>query len=123
MLLTPNLGGLGKACSIAERRNAIAVIDEKRARSFLPQTQLASTVDILAHPSAETTLGSVGHARAVYNALKNSRMSARMDQRDWLVNKIGLERAGNCNSLPGFKEVQRRAFEPSQKRAAGARGR
>lgn len=105
--------GDGEAATIAvaEQRGALAVIDEKRARIVAPDATFASSVDILAHNGVKAALGNFGHTQAVYNSLRQSRMSVREDQVDWVIGLIGLERASECNSLPGYKALRDQACQ------------
>ncbi len=96
----------GEAATIAYALscNAVALIDERKATRIcterFPHLALASTVDILCHPDVQRQLGADALGRAVYNALREGRMSVLPRQVDWVVGTIGLERAALCGSLP-----------------------
>jgi predicted nucleic acid-binding protein len=102
----------GEAATIAAAaiRRSIAVLDERRARKIcgeqLPDIVQASTIDLFAHPAIEKALGRDGLADAVHAALQNARMHVRADQRDWVIDLIGRERAANCNSIPRAHELR-----------------
>lgn len=96
----------GEAATIAAAvsRDAIPVIDERRARKIcgeeLPGTLQASTIDLFSHPAVVRALGKDALADIVHAALKNARMHVRVDQRDWIIELIGCERATGCTSIP-----------------------
>jgi predicted nucleic acid-binding protein len=96
----------GEAATIAAAvgRDAIPVIDERRARKIcgeeLPATLQASTIDLFSHPAVVSALGKDGLADIVNAALQNARMHVRVDQRDWIIELIGCERAAGCTSIP-----------------------
>lgn len=99
--------GDGEAATIAlaEYSNAIAVIDENRARQFLSDQNLASSVDLISHPNVQEVLGPKASKQAVLNALVFSNMSVRIDQRAWIIDLIGQENISRCTSLPGYKRL------------------
>ncbi len=96
----------GEAATIAAATasRGIAVVDEKRARRIcgdeVPESVLASTVDLFAHPAVEANLGRERLAEVVHAALQKARMHVRQDQREWIVGLIGEERAAGCSSIP-----------------------
>lgn len=96
----------GEAATIAAAvgRRAVVVLDERKARRIcadeFPDIVQATSIDLFSHPAVAEHLGNDGLAEAVHSALKNARMSVRADQRDWIVNLIGEERAAECSSLP-----------------------
>lgn len=98
--------GDGEAATIAaaEERGLIAVIDEKRARSLMPDERLASSVDLFAHEEVAKQLGGMRQGQATYNALTHARMAVQENQRDWAIETVGKERAARCNSLPRHKD-------------------
>lgn len=102
--------GESATIAAAANRSAIAVLDERRARKIcgaqLPDVVQASTLDLFAHPAVERALGRDGLADAVHAALQYARMHVRADQRDWVVDLIGRERAAECNSIPRAHELR-----------------
>ena len=90
------------ACALA--LGAVAVIDERKATRIcgerFPDLALASTVDVLCHPEVQSCLGPEGLAAAVFNALRDGRMSVLGHQIDWILGILGPERAAQCASLP-----------------------
>ncbi|WP_270373647.1 hypothetical protein [Marinicauda sp. Alg238-R41] len=107
--------GDGEAATlvVAQKRGAIAVIDEKRARSMIEEKAVASSVDLFSHHLVIAEIGIQGQRAAVYSALRHARMSVRDDQRQWCVDLIGNERAAKCNSLPRHREFLRQIEENS----------
>jgi predicted nucleic acid-binding protein len=102
----------GEAATIAAAtgRVAIPILDERRARKICteeyPAIPLASTVDLLSHPAVEAAFGKDNLAEAVHAALRNARMHVRADQRDWIVDLIGSERAAGCTSIPRLRSAK-----------------
>ncbi|HEY2446493.1 MAG TPA: hypothetical protein VGI20_12230 [Rhizomicrobium sp.] len=96
----------GEAATIAAAvsRRAIVVVDERKARRVcakeFPDTPHASTIDLFAHAGVVKEFGRNKLAEALYAALKNARMCVRADQRDWVVDLVGRERAVGCGSIP-----------------------
>ena len=96
----------GEAATIAYaiERGAIALIDERKANRIcaerFPALQIGCTVDILAHPSVQTSLGLEGLGDAVFSALYHGRMRVLPHHVRWVVNTVGADRAAGCKSLP-----------------------
>lgn len=96
----------GEAATIAVacELGAVAVIDERKARSICEKefTKLVvlSTCEILAHPSIEVALGTQGQIEALVRALKDARMRVPSHLVKSVVRLIGQEQAASCNSLP-----------------------
>lgn len=96
----------GEAATIAYALscNAVALIDERKATRMcaerFPHLVLASTVDVFCHPEVQRQLGADALGRAIFNALREGRMSVLPRQVEWVVGVIGLERAALCASLP-----------------------
>ncbi len=96
----------GEAATIAYaiEHNAIAMIDERKAIRIcaerFPALQIGCTVDILAHPNVQTSLGLDGLGDAVFNALYHGRMRVLSHHAGWVVNTVGADRAVVCSSLP-----------------------
>jgi predicted nucleic acid-binding protein len=99
----------GEAATIAYalEASAIPLIDERKAHricsEMFPELRLASTVDLLAHPSVEEALGRDHLAEAIFQALQWARMRVLPHRIDWVVNLIGPGRAAGCASLPRGK--------------------
>jgi predicted nucleic acid-binding protein len=96
----------GEAATIAFaiEANAIAIIDERKAKRICAQRHsglvLRTTVDILAGSSVGIALGTTMLADALFNALTHGRMRVAEDRLEWVVSQIGKERARQCESLP-----------------------
>lgn len=103
----------GEAATIAfaAEVGAVALIDERKATRICVERfadlRLATSVDVLAHPSVQAFLGRHALAEAVYNALQNARMSVQEHHLDWVVTLIGCERAACCSSLPAHARAVR----------------
>jgi len=103
----------GEAATIAAAatRRAFVVLEERKARRIcaqaLPATPQASTLDLFAHAAVTRELGRNRLSEAVHAALQNARMRVRADQRDWVVDLIGGERALGCSSIPRAGEFQK----------------
>jgi predicted nucleic acid-binding protein len=102
------------ACALARR--AAALVDERKATRLcgarFPHLVLASTVDLLCHAEVQRQFGRGLLEAAVYNALREGRMSVLPHQVDWVVDMIGSERAAACESLP--RRVRVAGIEPGR---------
>ena len=96
----------GEASTIAYaiEHEAIAMIDERKANRIcaerFPALHIGCTVDILAHPNVQTSLGLEGLGDAVFNALYHGRMRVLPHHAEWVVKIVGAGRAAECSSLP-----------------------
>ena len=96
----------GEAATIAYalEHNSVALIDERKANRLCSERfnalHTGCTVDVLMHAAIEAALGRTELADAVFNALYNGRMRVPTHHVGWVVNLIGSERAGQCDSLP-----------------------
>lgn len=105
---SPSLGdGEAAAIAIAACRHHLPVIDERKGR-LQAQIHCAGrlphwSLDIFRHPQVVTALGAVDSINALYLALRDGRMRIHEDHCDHVVNFIGLQRALECSSLPGYK--------------------
>ena len=96
--------GEAATIALAVEIGAVPVIDERKAhricREQFPLLQAASTLELLAHPNAETALGLSELADAVFQALISARMRVLTEHMDWVLGLIGPQRASQCLSLP-----------------------
>jgi predicted nucleic acid-binding protein len=96
----------GEAATIAYgvENGAIALIDERKAVRICgeryPRLTVGNSFDVLTHPAVLAALGNGAAADAVFNALRSARMRVPPSALTWVVELIGLERAGRCESLP-----------------------
>lgn len=96
----------GEASTIAwaVAQGGIPVIDERKGIAIcqerFPNTQVVTTMDLLAHGNVRAALGPTGLADAIFNALKLARMRVQDCYLDWVVEQIGQSRASICTSLP-----------------------
>ncbi len=95
----------GEAATIAVAlgRSGAALIDERKAHRICAERfqglVIGCTIDFLAHPNVEAVLGRDGLADAVFNSLQCARMSVLPWHVQWVVERIGAERAATCVSL------------------------
>lgn len=96
----------GEAATIAHAivTGGAAVIDERKAKrlcaTHYPDLVIHTTVDVLAAPSIEARLGKDALADCVFKALQHGRMRVAPERLDWVLERIGEERARLCESLP-----------------------
>lgn len=96
----------GEAATIAyaHENSAVAMIDEKKARSIcqddFPSLRVISTIDLLTHELIRDALGTEEQRCSIINALRDARMRVPLHQTEMIVNLIGYEAAATCNSLP-----------------------
>lgn len=95
----------GEAATIAcaLEKNAMALIDERKARRIcgqrFPALRLLSTVQLLRDTKVLKALGNQALREAVANALAEARMQVDTSDRAWVVDLIGIERAAAYPSL------------------------
>lgn len=98
--------GDGEAATIACALSvgAIALIDERKALRIsaerFPSLVTATTLDVLAHPKVQSSLGLSRLSEAVFNALTRARMRVPPHYLPWVVDLIGADNVSKCNSLP-----------------------
>lgn len=116
---TPSLGdGEAATVAVAACRNHLPVIDERkgrlRAQAHCGGRQPGWSLDVFRHPQVVAILGVTDSIDALYFALRDGRMRIHDDHCDHVVSLIGVQRALECNSLPGYKlrqkDWQARAF-------------
>lgn len=99
----------GEAATIAYslENGAVPVLDERKGTSkYLNECSanaVPSSIDLFLHPSVMAQLGRDRLANLIYSSLINARMRVSLDARDDVIDLIGLERAIECRSLPGYK--------------------
>jgi predicted nucleic acid-binding protein len=104
----------GDAATIAYAvsQRAIALIDERKANRIcaqrFPYLRVGCTVDIFTHPDVQHALGKKSLASAVFNALYQGRMRVLPRHVEWVVELIGVDRAGMCASLPSSVRLSKR---------------
>lgn len=105
---TPSLDD-GEAATIAAAacRSYLPIIDERkgrqRAQEYLPGKQLGWSLDLFRHPKVVAELGAMLSIDATFFALRNGRMRIEEAHCDHIVSLIGIQRALECNCLPGYK--------------------
>jgi predicted nucleic acid-binding protein len=96
----------GEAATIAHAvsQKGIALIDERKANRIcaerFPNLRVGCTVDIFTHPKVQHDLGKQRLADAVFNALYHGRMRVFPKHVEWVIELIGVDRAGLCTSIP-----------------------
>lgn len=99
----------GEAATIAAAAisGAIPVIDERkgraRTRTLAGVKTAAWSLDLLLHPTVQAELPDGEYVAAIYLALRDGRMRIDEGRCDAVVKLIGIERALQCTSLPGFR--------------------
>jgi predicted nucleic acid-binding protein len=98
----------GEAATIAYSvvSGAMALVDERKATrlcgELFPELRIGCTVDILAHPNVQDSLGQQCLSEAVFKALFHGRMRVPTHHIEWVITLIGRENAAKCSSLPSF---------------------
>lgn len=99
----------GEAATIAAAtfRSCLPIIDERkgrqRAQECFPGKQPGWSLDIFRHPKVVAELGVALSTDALYFALRYGRMRIQEANCDQVVSLIGVQRALECNCLPGYK--------------------
>ena len=106
----PSLGdGEAATIAIAATGHFRPVIDDAKGRRsvelMMSKNAAAWSLDLLVHPAVQESLGNDTYIEAVYLALRDGRMRIDGGQCDAVVELIGIPRASNCPSLPGFKAL------------------
>lgn len=95
--------GEAATLALAYRNELSAAIDEKKATRIAAESfetlKLVTTVDILASPQVQRSLGREALTTAILRALQRARMQVREHQFDWIAQLIGLENVKACPSL------------------------
>lgn len=96
--------GEAATISFAVTTHAVALIDERKARSLCSQTfpslEFASTTDVLMHPAILKSLGADARHDAIFNALVDARMRVPSQQVEAVKHLIGPHKVKRCTSLP-----------------------
>lgn len=99
--------GEAATIAVAVSRGFMPVVDERkgraRAQDLMNGQAPAWSLDLLVHPAVQSALVGEGYIEAVYLALREGRMRIDEERCDAVVQLIGIERAKDCTSLPGFK--------------------
>lgn len=109
MIRSPGSLDDGEAATIAVAvsQGFRPVVDERkgraRAQDLMNGQAPAWSLDLLVHPAVQSALVGDGYIEAVYLALREGRMRIDEERCDAVVQLIGIERAKDCTSLPGFK--------------------
>lgn len=98
--------GEAATLALALDRNAIPVIDEKRARriytSNYPGAKMLSTADLFYELSQRGALQEEVLRTALFHAIRVARMNIPPETVDWAIATIGPENAELCSSIPKF---------------------
>jgi predicted nucleic acid-binding protein len=99
--------GEAATIAVAATQGLVPVIDERRGRARAEAVMNgkfpAWSLDLLVHPAVQAGLPGGAYIDAVYMALSEGRMRIDEERCDAVVALIGIERAGRCTSLPGFR--------------------
>jgi hypothetical protein len=96
----------GEAATIAHAATAgaISVLDERKATllcaRLFPVVRVASSLDVLAHPAVEGSIGAEALGDAVFAALNGARMRVPPGHMGWVERVVGAERLIVCESIP-----------------------
>ncbi|PLX61433.1 DNA-binding protein [Sedimenticola selenatireducens] len=106
--------GDGEAATIAIATTSAhrPVIDDAKGRRsievLIGKRTAAWSLDLLLHPNVQERLENDSYIEAIYLALREGRMRIDEERCDIIVELIGVERALQCPSLPGFKARRER---------------
>ncbi len=109
MIRSPNSLDDGEAATIAVAvsQGFLPVVDERKGRAqaqgLMNGKAPAWSLDLLVHPAVQSGLGGDRYVEAVYLALRDGRMRIDEERCDAVVQLVGIERAKDCTSLPGYK--------------------
>ena len=104
----PSLGdGESATIAIGACRGYLPIIDERKgrrqARLHLGGNCPGWSLCLFRHPRVVAALGPNQAAEALYLALRDGRMRIHENHCEKVVSLIGVQRALECNSLPGYK--------------------
>jgi len=106
--------GEAATIAIAACRGYQPVIDERKGRqqaqAHIPDKQPRWSLDLFRRPETTAKLGLALSIDALYRALRDGRMRIHESHCDDVVSLIGVQRALNCKSLPGYK-VRRQGWQ------------
>lgn len=98
--------GEAATIALAVAQSFMPVVDERkgraRAKALMNGQAPAWSLDLLVHPAVQSGLSHGGYIEAVYLALREGRMRIDKDRCNAVIELIGIERAIDCESLPGF---------------------
>lgn len=104
--------GEAATIAIAASRGFLPILDErkgrKKAQAHIPEREPGWSLDLFRHPKAMTKLGPALSIDALYYALRDGRMRIHESHCDHVVSLIGVQRALECKSLPGYKARRER---------------
>ncbi len=103
--------GEAATIAIATTRGLHPIIDERKGRTCAaaPPFSLRPcwSLNLFDHTSVVRSLGEQAAQDAIYLALRDGRMRIPAEQANMVIATIGLRRALDCSSLPGFKNLKR----------------
>lgn len=98
--------GEAATIAVAVTQGLMPVIDERkgraRAKNLMNGHSPAWSLDLLVHPAVQAGLPNGAFIQAVYFALRDGRMRIDEGRCETVIDLIGIERAKDCTSLPGF---------------------
>ena len=62
-------------------------------------------MDVLLHSKVRSTIADSSIGEAVYLALRDAKMNISSNDLNFVIELIGKDRARNCVSLPGYKNL------------------
>jgi predicted nucleic acid-binding protein len=103
--------GEAATLALALDRNAIPVIDEKRARRLYaanyPGARLSSTVELFHELSERDAVAEDILRAGLFDAIRIARMRVLPEMMDWVIAAIGPENAESCSSIPAIARNSR----------------
>lgn len=104
--------GEATTISVAKSRGYIPIIDEKRGREHafneLGNIIVGRSMDVLLHRKVRSTIADSSIVEAVYLALRDAKMNISSNDLNFVIELIGKDRARNCVSLPGYKNLMKK---------------
>lgn len=99
--------GEAATIALALQLRGVAILDERKGhrlcRQLFPDLQVGWTVDLFSNSKVQAHLGNEQLAVALYQALRDARMSVPQSHLPWLIGLIGADRASECSSLPKWQ--------------------
>lgn len=106
--------GEAATIAVAAIRNCLPILDERKGRlralAHCGGRSASWSLDVFRHPQVVKILGVADSTDALYLALRDGRMRIDESHCSHVVGLIGVQRALECNSLPGYK-VRRQEWQ------------
>jgi predicted nucleic acid-binding protein len=99
--------GEAATVAVAVSRNLFAIIDEKKGRRValsLTKEEPGCSLDLFRHATILAKLGNEHALEALFRSLRDARMRIATERAEEVIALLGIDRAKECKSLPGYKE-------------------